>query len=185
MRPSLPFLVVALVLAALAAWLDARRGRIPNWLTLPALALAPLSHALFARAQHTVFGLPAPLFAAGCSLSSALIAGLVPFLLFKLKLAGAGDAKLLAALGALLLPDVGLAAEFSAFAAAAFFVPARLAYRGTLFGTVAESWRFLTALPRRKSTPVDAPHAFVEQVRLGPFILLGTLMAPFLARVPV
>jgi len=184
MRPSLPFLAVALALATLAAWLDAQRGRIPNWLTLPALALAPLAHALLARGHHTMIGLPAPLFAAIWSLSSALVAGFVPYLLFELGLAGAGDAKLLAALGALLLPEVGLAAEFSAFAAAALFVPARLAYRGTLFGTLAESLTFLTLGLRQKSRTAFAPHAFTEQLRLGPFILLGTLFAPFLARVP-
>jgi prepilin peptidase CpaA len=184
MRPSFAFLAVALALATLAAWLDARRGRVPNWLTLPALALAPLAHALLARGHHTVIGLPAPLFAASWSLSAALVAGAIPYLMFKLGLAGAGDAKLLAALGALLLPEVGLAAEFSAFAAAAFFVPARLAYRGTLFGTLVESWTFLALGLRRKSRTVGVPHALTEQLRLGPFILLGTLLAPFLARVP-
>ena len=184
MLPSLPFLVVALALATLAAWLDARSGRIPNWLTLPALVLAPLAHALLARSQHSTFGLPAPLFAAGWSLGAALVAGLVPYLLFKLGLAGGGDAKLLAALGALLLPEAALAAEFSAFAAAAFFVPARLAYRGTLFGTLGESLSFVTQGLRRKSERVSAPPVFTERLRLGPFILLGTLLAPFVARVP-
>jgi prepilin peptidase CpaA len=184
MRPSLPFLVVALALALLAAVMDARRGRIPNWLTLPTLAFAPLAHALVTRGQHDVFGLPAPLFATCWSLSAALVAGLVPYLLFKLGAAGAGDAKLLAALGALLLPEVALAAEFSAFAAALFFVPARLAYRGDLFGTLGDAWRFLTRGLRRRPEPTRAPSAFVEQLRLGPFIFIGTLLAPFVAKGP-
>ena len=185
MHPTLPFLVVSLVLAALAAWGDARRGQIPNWLTLPVLVVAPLAHAVLARGQHAVFGLPAPLFAALWSLSAALVAGLVPYLMFKLGLAGAGDAKLLAALGALLLPEFALAAEFSAFAAALLFVPARLAYRGNLFGTLAESLGFAASAVRRKAGTAGAPPlAFTEHLRLGPFIFVGTLLAPFVARMP-
>lgn len=184
MRPSLPFLVVALGLAALAAAWDARRGRIPNWLTLPVLLIAPLAHAFLARGQHAVLGVPAPLFAVAWSLSAALVAGLVPYLLFKLRVAGAGDAKLLAALGALLLPEVGLAAEFSAFAAALFFVPARLAYRGNLFGTVAEAFGYATRSLRKHPQLHTAPLALTEQLRFGPFILIGTVIAPFVARMP-
>jgi prepilin peptidase CpaA len=184
MLPPLPFLLVALALATLAAWLDARSGRIPNWLTLPVLVLAPPAHALLARSHSPTFGLPGPLFAAGWSLGAALVAGLVPYLLFKLGLAGGGDAKLLAALGALLLPEAALAAEFSAFAAAAFFVPARLAYRGNLFVTLGESLSFVARGLGRKAPRVGAPPALAERLRLGPFILLGTLLAPFVARVP-
>lgn len=184
MRPSLPLLIFALALAAVAAWSDARRGRVPNWLTLPVLAAAPVTHALLARSQAPVLGLPAPIFAAIWSLSAALLAGLVPFLLFKARLAGAGDAKLLAALGALLLPEFALAAEFSAFAAAAFFVTARLAYRGDLFRTVGETFTYALCGIRKPSAKrmALAPGALVEQLRFGPFILLGTLISPLLAR---
>jgi Flp pilus assembly protein protease CpaA len=184
MRPTLPLLIFALALAAVAAWSDTRRGRIPNWLTLPVLAGAPVAHALLARSQAPVLGVPAPIFAASWSLSAALLAGLVPFLLFKARLAGAGDAKLLAALGALLLPEVALAAEFSAFAAAAFFVTARLAYRGDLFRTVGETLTYsLRGLGKRSAKPVArTPGALVEQLRFGPFILLGTLISPLVAR---
>jgi Flp pilus assembly protein protease CpaA len=184
MRPPLPLVIFALALAAVAAWSDARRGRIPNWLTLPVLAGAPVTYALLARSQASVLGLPAPVFAASWSLSAALLAGLVPFLLFKARLAGAGDAKLLAALGALLLPEVALAAEFSAFAAAAFFVAARLAYRGDLLRTLGETLIYAlrgVGKPSAKAI-ARAPSALGEQLRFGPFILLGTLISPLVAR---
>ncbi|MCL2450858.1 MAG: hypothetical protein FWD17_18090, partial [Polyangiaceae bacterium] len=38
------FLTIALVVAAMAAWTDARTGHIPNWLTLGALALGLVGH---------------------------------------------------------------------------------------------------------------------------------------------
>lgn len=184
MRPTLPFLAAALLLAALAAWTDVRRGRIPNWLTLPVLAVAPLAHAFLARGQRGVLGMPAPVFAVGWSVAAALASGLVPYLLFKLRVAGAGDAKLLAALGALLLPEVALAAEFSAFAAALFFVPARLAYRGTLWATFTDAFGYATRSLRNNPQLHGAPLALTEQLRLGPFILIGTALSPFVARMP-
>jgi len=83
----LPALAVAVVLVA--AWSDHRHGRIPNALTLPALAAG------------LVLGSPA----------GALVSAGLPLLLFGRGKVGGGDVKLFAALGALLGVRLGLTVE--------------------------------------------------------------------------
>ena len=47
--------LVAIAIAAIGAVLDWRKGEIPNWLTLPALALAPFIHvARYRLAKETM-----------------------------------------------------------------------------------------------------------------------------------
>jgi prepilin peptidase CpaA len=180
--PSIASVILAVLLAGLAAFVDGRTGVVPNWLTLPVLGVAPLLHAWAGRGLRPPIAMSGALFAALVSLFSAALCGLVPFLLFRLRLAGGGDAKLLAALGALLLPNTGLFVELLAFAFAAFFVPARLAYHGRLIATLGKT--LVTAA--NPVLPVDRRHALpwemAERLRLGPFILLGTLTAPFFLR---
>lgn len=89
--------LAACALAVALSAFDARTGRFPNWLTLPALAI-------------------------GCLLGSPLgaLAGVVlPFCLWLRRSAGAGDVKALAAIGAWLGPFGALAAAAFALALAA------------------------------------------------------------------
>jgi prepilin peptidase CpaA len=95
---------VALLASALSAWTDLRTGRIPNLLTIGALTLGLATRAAW---QGT-----AGLLAAAVG---ALVAGLVPLLLFRARSMGGGDVKLLAALGALLGARLGLEVELTAF----------------------------------------------------------------------
>jgi Flp pilus assembly protein protease CpaA len=180
--PSSALLLVAIALALAGAFCDWRFRVVPNWLTLPALVLGPVIHAWGGRALHPPGGMPGPLFGALLSLASACVCGLVPMALFALRLGGGGDAKLLAALGALVLPGTGLALEVLAFAFAAFFVPARLAYYGELTRTLGSTLAVVAnpALPppRRR----QLPGAMTAELRLGPFILLATLAAPIFLR---
>jgi prepilin peptidase CpaA len=180
--PSIATVLLAILLAAAAAFTDWRAQVVPNWLTLPVLALSPLLHAWAARGLRPPIGSSGPLFAALVSVLSALLCGLVPLLLFQLRLAGGGDAKLLAAAGALLLPRTGLLVELLAFAFAAFFVPARLAYRGRFFATFGRTLAMVAnpALPRDRRLAL--PWEMAERVRLGPFVLLATLIAPLFVR---
>jgi Flp pilus assembly protein protease CpaA len=180
--PSLAAVLLAFALAGAAAINDWRAGAIPNRFTIPGLAIAPLLHAWAARGLRPPFGLSAPLFAAAASVVSGGLCALVPLLLFRFRLAGGGDAKLLAALGALLLPRAGLAVELLTFVFAAFFIPARLAYRGRLFATLGQT----IATAANPALPADRrrhlPNEMVDRIRLGPFILLGTFTAHFLSR---
>jgi prepilin peptidase CpaA len=181
--PSIALQLLAVALALACAVADWRYGVIPNRLTLPVLALAPVLHAFAARGLRVPFGWPAPAFAAALSLSSAVVCAAVPLVLFRFRLAGGGDAKLFAALGALLLPSAGLAAEFFAFAAAGFFVPARLAYDGRLFATLGRTLATAANValpePRRRALP----EAMSSRIRLGPFVVVGAIAAPLFLRI--
>lgn len=84
----------AILLALLAGWLDWRLRRIPNWLTIPALGGGLAANTLAWGWQGTKAGLE------GAGLGLAL---LLPFVL--LRGLGAGDWKLMGALGAWLGPS--------------------------------------------------------------------------------
>ncbi len=180
--PSFVAVLLAVALAGACAFVDWRSEIVPNRLTLPALAIAPFLHAWAARGLRPPIGSSGPAFAALISVLSAGLCALVPLVLFRFRLAGGGDAKLLAAIGALLLPGTGLAVEFFAFAFAAFFVPARLAYQGRLFLTLGRT----LATAANPALPSSRRHALpgemTERLRLGPFIFLGTLAAPVFFR---
>ena len=87
-------MVVALaVVLVTAIGTDLRSSRIPNWLTFPAMGFALVAHAWLGGLQGAIFSL------------AGLGAGLGLFLLIHLSGSiGAGDVKLMAALGALIGP---------------------------------------------------------------------------------
>jgi prepilin peptidase CpaA len=160
--------------AVVGASIDARTGHVPNWLTLGALATAPLVN--FAL-ESSANGPRAGLTAAGLSLLGALICGLGPLVAFMKGGMGGGDVKLLAAIGALLGPRLGLDAEFYGFVVGALYVPAKLAWQGSLFATLAGVFRMLANPFRPKDARAAAPEGLKMRVRLGPAILVGTLAA--------
>ncbi|HEY1801803.1 MAG TPA: A24 family peptidase [Terriglobales bacterium] len=86
--------MLCIVLALAAGWTDWRTRRIPNWLTVPAFLLGIAVNAYAGRWQ----GAKAALLGAGLGL-----AVLLPFVL--LRALGAGDWKLVGALGAWLGPS--------------------------------------------------------------------------------
>ncbi|HTE51111.1 MAG TPA: A24 family peptidase [Kofleriaceae bacterium] len=156
----------ALVIAAIAAVTDFRRGEIPNWLTLPPLVVAPVVHA--------ITGGP---WAGLSSVGAAVLCGLVPYWLFRRGAAGGGDVKLFAAIGAIAGLSLGVEAQLATFMAAAVISLGRLAWRGRLLRTIANAL-FLAInpiLPRRFRREI-APE-LMTAVRLGAFALAGTLLA--------
>jgi prepilin peptidase CpaA len=161
MTVALPSLV-ALALAAAAAFTDWRTGTIPNRLTLPVLALAPVAYLLLG-------GVPAAL----ASLLGALLCGAVPYLLFRRDAIGGGDVKLLAALGAVLGASVGLEAELLAFVLAALWALGASAARGGLWPLLRNALRLAVnpLLPRRRRLPVVSQQ--LTSLRLGAFVLAG------------
>jgi prepilin peptidase CpaA len=188
------FLVFATIVAILGAWFDWRSGRqaavgegaegeIPNTLTLGALAIAPLAHFVWG---YRVGGSKVGLEAAGFSVAGALLCSIVPLIMWRGGAMGGGDLKLLAAIGAICRPLVGIEAEFWAFGAAAILVPARLAWEGKLFRVLGNSLAIavnplLPKARRKEITPEEMTWA-----RFGPAIALGTLLATLLhwQRVP-
>jgi len=91
---------LALLLAVWAGWLDWRSRRIPNWLTVPALAVGIGVNAAASRASASFAwpGIKAALEGTGLGLGL-----LLPFVLARGL--GAGDWKLMGALGAFLGPS--------------------------------------------------------------------------------
>lgn len=87
-------MVVALAAVLVTAvWTDLRSSRIPNWLTFPAMCFALIGHAWSGGIPEAIFGL------------SGLGVGLGLFLIpYMSKGIGAGDVKLLAAVGAMVGP---------------------------------------------------------------------------------
>ena len=163
--------IAALGVVAIAAFTDARRERIPNWLTLPAIAFGPL------------FWLFADFYWGGIrSLLGLVLCAAVPYWLFRRGAWAGGDVKLFAAIGALVGGDyggVGLGIEallFTTMAAAAYAL-VRLAWEGKLLRTLANAF-FLPLNPvlpkawRREITP-----ELMSRVRLGVPALVGTAVA--------
>ena len=172
------FLAAAAVIAAIAAASDLRTGEIPNWLTLGALLVAPIAHIAFAGAKHATGHVM--MVEGGSSLLGAVACSIVPGILYRQDAIGGGDVKLLAAMGALLQPLVGLEAEMYSFFAAGLIAPAFLAYEGKLFRTI-KNTALLAAnplLPKKKRRPVEP--ALLTWFRFGPAIFLGTAYTAYL-----
>jgi prepilin peptidase CpaA len=168
------FLIAAVVMTAIAAWTDARKGEIPNWITLWPLGLAPIAHAALAGARE---GGKEALIAIAYSVVGAVVCSIVPLILYRMSAIGGGDVKLFAALGAVCMPMLGIEAELYGFVAAALIAPARLAYEGKLFATLGNTARLVVnpILPKAKRKEIDP--ASMHWFRMGPAILVGTLAA--------
>jgi len=156
----------AVLIAAVAAFTDWRTGHIPNWLTLPAIVIAPIGLGLG-------YGLQAFLESAG----GIVICGLVPYLMFRKGAMAGGDVKLFAAVGALTGVFVGIEAQFLAMIVAAVYALGVLAWRGKLFRTLGNSL-FLGLNPilpkkwRREVSP-----ELMNRIRLGAPVFVGTAIA--------
>lgn len=166
--------LAALVIVAIAAFTDARKELIPNWLTLPVIIAAP------------IFWLVVDFYWGGVrSLLGLVLCGAVPYWLFRRGAWAGGDVKLFAAIGAMVGGDyggVGLGIEallFTTMAAAAYAL-VRLAWEGKLIRTLVNAF-FLPLNPilpqkwRREVTP-----ELMAKVRLGVPALVGTGIAVLL-----
>ena len=163
--------LACLALTAIAAVFDARTGQIPNWLTLPPLVVAPLVWLAYGglwRPDRGSF--------AGSLLSMFLCAS-VPLLLWRQRAIGAGDVKLFAGVGALVLLDTGISAVFFSFCAGALFALARLAWEGKLLQTLSNTF-FLAinpVLPKKFRRSIS--HELMTKMRFAAAIFVGTLVA--------
>lgn len=164
------FLIAALVVTAIAAVFDWRKGEIPNWVTLGSLALGLVGHAATGFLAGGLKGSGAELLRA---FVGAVACSLVPLLLYKLGALGGGDLKLLAGLGALLGPMLGIEAELYGFVAAAIYAPARLAYEGKLLRTLGNTAALAAnpVLPKAKRREITPE--MMTWLRFGPPLFVG------------
>jgi len=172
------FLVAAAVISAIAAASDLRTGEIPNWLSLGTLLVAPIAHIADGMVKH--MGGHGALVEGGSSLLGALACSIVPAVLYRQDAIGGGDVKLLAGMGALLQPRIGLEAEMYSFFAAGLVAPAFLAYEGKLFRTLKNTVLLAVnpLLPKSKRKPVEP--ALLTWFRFGPAIFLGMVITAYL-----
>jgi len=174
------FLLAAVALAAVAGYLDWRTGHIPDWLTLPALFLGPIAR--FVEFSARGGGTNMALFEGGYAVAGALVCSIVPLILYRQSAIGGGDLKLFAALGAICQPTIGVEIQLYSFVAATLIAPARLAYEGKLFRTFKNAGTLIANMvrPAEKRTSVDEDA--MSWFRMGPAVLIGTLLAAFLHR---
>ena len=168
MHPSA--LLVSYCVAAsatlIAAITDTRSGRIPNWLTLPLLGLAPLAWYLGAGGRDALF-----------SVLGLIACGLLPLLFFYRDAMGGGDVKLFAALGAVLGPSAGIEVQFFSYLSLTFLLLARMAWEGRLFATLVTSTRasLNLVLPTRLRKPIEASD--LTSMRMGVAICTATVLS--------
>ena len=166
-----PALAGAVALVTVAAWIDSREGRIPNPLTVSGLLLG--------LGLGVLLGGVGGLIDAACG---ALVAALVPLLLFRARALGGGDVKLFAALGALLGGSVALEAQTLAFVGGALHGVVCWARAGRLTaGLKAVAGLAVPGLGRRLLDDPAVQAARAVSIRLGPAIALGTYGALALA----
>lgn len=171
--------MIAAVVAAVAAGLDLKTGEIPNWLTYPAMIVAPFVH--IARVSVGTKGVSDDAIMEGAfSLGGAVVCSLVPLVLYRRGAIGGGDIKLLAAVGALLQTSMGVEAQMYTFFAATLVAPAKLAYEGKLMTTLKNTFALgaNVFLPKAKQKSVD--EAVFSWFRLGPAVLFGVLFTAYM-----
>jgi prepilin peptidase CpaA len=171
-------LILAMVVAALAAWTDWRHGEIPNWVPYGALLFGPVLQ--IGRALYAKVPTNDALTEGGFSIVGALICGLVPMILYRQGAIGGGDLKLFAGIGAIMQTTLGVEAEMYSFFGAALFAPAILAYQGKLVATLKNSYSILVNLflPKAKRRTVE--EAALSWLRLGPAVFFGVALTAYL-----
>jgi len=172
---TLLFLWLSLAVAALAMVFDWRKRTIPNWLTLGTLAVAPLAHAVGAWAA--THDLSAAIHATESSALGGAICGLVPLLLWRLRMIGGGDVKLVAAIGAMVGPTLGLESTFYGFLFATSFIVLRLAWQGRFWGTLGNGLAQLVNPLLPKGRRLAMRHELGESLRFGPALCAGVALA--------
>jgi prepilin peptidase CpaA len=120
---------LALALAVWAGWLDWRSRRIPNWLTVPALLLGLGTHTLAAGWPGTKSALEGSGLGLGLLLPFVLARGL-----------GAGDWKLMGALGAFLGPARLVVVLLGTVLIAAIMAVVEMVRRKRVKQTLANLW---------------------------------------------
>jgi prepilin peptidase CpaA len=170
MSLSFPVLIVGVVVAVslCAAVIDGRTGRIPNWLTLPAVVFGLVAHGVVGGST-----------ALGLSFLGLFLTAFVPWAFFQGssgRAIGGGDVKLAAAIGALSGPMRGLEIEFSALLALAMLALVRLAYLGKL-GRVLGNVLYLVTNPLRpKARRKTIAPENLTAMRMGPGIAVGVVV---------
>ncbi len=158
----------ALLVACLGAIWDLRTYRIPNAVTYPAICLGVIAHLLVEGPKGLIWGV-----------LGFLIGGGIFFFLYLLRTMGAGDVKLMAAVGAFAGPSKAVEIVLYSAIAGGVLALALVLYKGRLrrtFGNVWDLVRFHAAVGAsvHPSLNLDNPQAL--RFAYGIAIFAGTLI---------
>jgi prepilin peptidase CpaA len=169
MNPDLFLLFDALAVAIAAAIVDVQQHRIPNWLTYPVMVAGVLLRSIS-------YGWHGLLTAVG----GCLLAGGIVFVFYTLRAMGAGDLKLLAAIGSLVGPHCTINILLGTGIAGGVLALIYVVYRGRTRATISNvgavlrfhAWAGLQAHPELN---LDNPNTL--RMPYGLAIAAGTLYA--------
>jgi prepilin peptidase CpaA len=169
-EPLLQIILATVLLTAVAT--DLRSCRIPNWLTFPAMASGLVTHTLLNGQAGLILSLEGLGLGSGFFLIFYLMGGM-----------GAGDVKLMAAVGSFMGPEgVVSAVVVTGVLGGLYAVIVMVAHWG-LRESVHRVWTMLTTL----SWPQEADSTMAKlgsqhQLRYALVIGLGTLLSQFVVR---
>lgn len=162
---DMPLIYLVLpILLAVACYGEIKAHRIPNWLTLPAIALGLGAWGIesgFAGLSDSFLGL-------------AVGGGVfLPFCL--MGVVGGGDMKLMAAVGAIVGWPLVLRVLTATCVSGGILAIGIMAWNGVLFTALSDAFRVLVGMPRRGNGLRNPP-----MVPYGIAIAAGTLIAVFI-----
>jgi len=149
-------MIIALIaVLTTAIWTDLRSSRIPNWLTFSTMIFAIAIHAYLGGSEEALFGL--------AGLATGLGLFLIPYLSAGM---GAGDVKLMGAVGAIVGPSDALLSGALAILVGGAYAAGVMAYRASLtrFG-----WGQEAMCSRLRYGIAIAGGTLLFQLRFNPF----------------
>jgi prepilin peptidase CpaA len=164
-----------LCLLAVAAYFDLRSGLIPNRIAIAGLfVLLPMQ--LITQAYLSRQGFASLPLLLVTSAAGLLVCSVAPLALYFANGMGGGDVKLLAVLGALAGPTVGIEVELYAFLLIALYALAKLAYRGRLLSMLASTLGLTrnAFLPKDRRKPI--PSELLTSLRFAPAVLVAMVL---------
>lgn len=157
--------IAVLVLVTVAAFLDIRSHRIPNWLTYPSWAVGVL-----------IAGVTLGSTGVTNSIAGFLVAFAPMFLMFLGGSIGGGDVKLMGGVGALLGFPAGLNALISSILIGGFFAAIILLWQGRLFPILKHAASNVWSKFYIAHVPIEPPPAQKDSFPFGVAIALGTYL---------
>lgn len=154
---------IILAITAVGAFTDARSGRIPNWLTFPAILAAPIYYGLFGGQKWMLY-----------STLGLVLISVGPLVAFNAKGMKGGDVKMYAAVGAWLWPELAFVALLASALLGMVGGLLTSARKGASLMSILQNIGTIMRNPfrsKRRRVKIDIePNT---KFRLGPYIFLG------------
>lgn len=173
---STDLILAALVaFAALAAYVDLRKGRISNKLVLAGCLVALATNLAFRLQYAPTYSSALTSLLAHAALGVAAC-GLTPSLLWYCGALGGGDVKLLAVVGLFMGPVVGSELNLYAFVLAAFYALSKLVWRGVLLRSLKHSLLPFFNMMRPRERRAQLPADLALTLRFAPAVFAASCL---------